>query len=95
MEVPRVGVESELQLPAYTTATATWDLSHVCNLHHSSWPCWFLNPLREARDGTRNLMVPSRDSFPLGHSRNSASVLFCNNKGSRPIMEAQEVGPDL
>ena len=30
MEVPRPGVKSELQLPAYTTATATWDLSQVC-----------------------------------------------------------------
>ena len=30
MEVPRRGVESELQLPAYITATATRDLS----LHH-------------------------------------------------------------
>ena len=36
MEVPRVGVKSELQLPAYTTATETPDLSHVCDLHHSS-----------------------------------------------------------
>ena len=25
MEVPRLGVESELQLPAYTTAIAMWD----------------------------------------------------------------------
>ena len=25
MEVARLGVESELQLPAYATATATWD----------------------------------------------------------------------
>ena len=31
MEVPRLGVESEMQLPAYTTTTATWDLSHVCD----------------------------------------------------------------
>ena len=31
MEVPRLGVELELQLPAYTTATATPDLSHVCD----------------------------------------------------------------
>ena len=31
-EVPRLGVESELQLPAYTTATATWDPSHICEL---------------------------------------------------------------
>ena len=35
LEAPRLGVESELQLPAY--ATATPDLSHVCDLHHSSW----------------------------------------------------------
>ena len=37
LEVPRLGVKSELQLPAYATATATWDRSHVCNLHHSLW----------------------------------------------------------
>ena len=29
-EVPRQGVELELQLPAYATATATQDLSHIC-----------------------------------------------------------------
>ena len=31
MEVPKLGVESELQLPAYTLATAMWDLSCVCD----------------------------------------------------------------
>ena len=36
MEVPRLGVETELQLPAYATATATLDLSLICDLHHSS-----------------------------------------------------------
>ena len=30
MEVPRLGVESELQLLAYTTATATRDRNHIC-----------------------------------------------------------------
>ena len=30
MEVPRLGVESELQLPAYTTVTAMPDPSLVC-----------------------------------------------------------------
>ena len=49
MEVPRVGVEMELQLLAYTTVTATWDPSHVCDLHHSSWQRQILNPLSEAR----------------------------------------------
>ena len=31
MEVPRVGAELELQLPAYTRATVTPDLSHICD----------------------------------------------------------------
>ena len=52
MEVPRLGVELELQLPAYAKATATQDLSHVYNLHHSSQQCWILNPLGKAREGT-------------------------------------------
>ena len=39
MEVPRLGVQLELQLPASTTATATatQDPSCVCELRHSSW----------------------------------------------------------
>ena len=40
------------------TATATWDPSCVCDLHHSSRQCWILNPLSEARGQTCNLMVP-------------------------------------
>ena len=54
MLVPRLGVESELQLPAYTTATG--DPSRVCDLHHSSRQPRILNPLSEARDGTSILM---------------------------------------
>ena len=56
MEIPRLRAESELQLPAYTTATATWDPSCVCDLQRSSQQCWLLNPLSEARDGTHILM---------------------------------------
>ena len=39
MEVPRLGVESELEQPATATATATatQDPSHTGSLHHSSW----------------------------------------------------------
>ena len=33
MEVPRLGVESELQPPAYARAPATRDPSLFCNLH--------------------------------------------------------------
>ena len=32
MEVPRLGVEAELQLLAYATATATQDSTHICHL---------------------------------------------------------------
>ena len=43
--IPRLGIELELQVSAYTTATATavLDLSCVCDLHHSSWHSWILN----------------------------------------------------
>ena len=50
MEVPRLGVELELQLLTYTTATAMQDPSRVCNLHRSLWQCKIFNPLMEARD---------------------------------------------
>ena len=60
VEVPRLGVELELQLPAYTTASATPDPSHICNLYHSAWPHQILNPLSEARDGTHILMDTSQ-----------------------------------
>ena len=60
MEVPRLGVESELSLPAYSRATAMGDPSCICDLHHSSLQRRILNPLNKARDRTRNLMVPSQ-----------------------------------
>ena len=44
--------QSELQLPVYTTATASRNPSLICDLHHSSRPCWILDPVREARDRT-------------------------------------------
>ena len=60
MEVPRQGVKVEQQLPVYTTATAMPDPGQVCELHHSSWQHWILNPLSEVRDGTHILMDASR-----------------------------------
>ena len=52
MEVPRLGLQSELQLPAYTTAKVMQDLSRVCKLHHNSQQYWITDPLSEASDGT-------------------------------------------
>ena len=59
MEVPMMGVESELQLPAYATTTAMWDPGHICEIHHSSQQCWILNPLHEARYQTQVLVDTS------------------------------------
>ena len=63
MEDPRLGVESELQLPAYTTATVMQDLSHVYDLHHSLWQRWILNLLSKARDRTCVLMDATQIRF--------------------------------
>ena len=63
MEVSRLGVEWELQLPAYTTATAIADPIHVCNLHHSSQQCRVRNPLNQTRDWTHIPMDTSRVRF--------------------------------
>ena len=53
----------ELQLPAYTTATAMPDPSRICDLNHSSWQYWILNPLSQVRDQTCNLVVTSQIRF--------------------------------
>ena len=71
MEVMRVGVELELQVPAYTIARATQDPSCICELHHSSWQHWILNPLSKARNGTLILMDASWVLNPLSHCGNS------------------------
>ena len=56
MDVPRLEVESELQLLAYTRATAVPDPSHICDLGRKLGQCQIFNPLSEARDRTHILM---------------------------------------
>ena len=77
MEVPRLGVQSQLQLPAYTTATATKNPSHICDLHRISQQHWILNPLSNARDWTRNLMVLSRICFCCATMGTHVVYSFC------------------
>ena len=59
MGVPRLGVTSELELLAHTTTTAAQDLSHICDLHHSSWQHQIPDLLSKARDQIRLLMDTS------------------------------------
>ena len=76
MEAPRLGVESELQLPAYTTATATSDPSRICDPYHSSWQCQILNPLSEVKDQTCKLMNTSLVLNLLTYNGNSETSLL-------------------
>ena len=71
MEVPRLGVESKLQLPAYTTTTATPDQSSICNLHHSSWQCQIPDPLARPEIKPPSSWIPVVDSFLLQHNGHS------------------------
>ena len=68
MEVPRPGVESELQLPAYATATATPAPSCICDPHHNLWQRRILDPLNKARDQTHVLMDTSQVLNLLSHN---------------------------
>ena len=53
---PRLGMVPELQMLAYATAAALWDLIHMFSLHHSSRLCQILNSLSETRDWNHVLM---------------------------------------
>ena len=73
MEVLRLGVESELQLPAYATATAMPDLSRICDLHCSLWQHQIVIPLREVRDRPCLLRGTSE---VLNHLSNNGNSCF-------------------
>ena len=57
MEVPRLGVKSELQLASLRHSHSN------SNLHHNSWQCWIPKPLSKARDWTCILLDPSQICF--------------------------------
>ena len=86
MEVPRLGVKSELQLLAYPTATATPGLSLICDLHHSSRQCWILNLLSGAGDGTQVLMDTGQVHTPRNHKRNSCVLILDKNFKLSPVI---------
>ena len=74
----RARVELELQLPGYATVTATQDLSHVCDLHHSSVQHQILNPPSKASSmhGICILLNTSHVLNPLSHNGNSMYLFF-------------------
>ena len=75
MDVPKIGVKSKLYLLDCMPTTMR-DPSLICDLQHSSWQHWILNPLSEARDETDIVMNTSQVCNPLSHTRNSLLFLF-------------------
>ena len=90
MEVPRLGVESELKLPAYATATATatQEPSHICDLHCPLWQHQILNPLSKARDQTHILMDTSLILFQCTTMGTPRRVILI--ECHKPTTSAQE-----
>ena len=63
LDIPRLGVKSELWLQANTTATAVQDPSLICDLHHSSQQHQIPDPLGEAKHRTCFFMDTSQICF--------------------------------
>ena len=76
LEVPWLGVESEMKLQAYVRATAAWDPSHIFDLSHSLQQRQILNPVTEVRDWTRIVMDTSRGLNPVSYKGNSSLALL-------------------
>ena len=72
----QASVKSELQLPAYTIATAMPDPSCVCNLHLSSQQNQMFNPLSKARDQTHVFMDTSLVHYHWAKTGTPKQIIF-------------------
>ena len=81
IEVPGLGAELELQLLAYTTATAMRDLSHICDLHHSSQQAvrghWASHLTHWARPGVEPTTSQTLVGFISAEPQWELHQLFC------------------
>ena len=76
MEVPRLGVESELQLPACTTGHSNAGSELYLQTTLQLVATLDLNPLSEARDQTYILKETIQALNPLSHNGNSPNGIF-------------------
>ena len=77
MEVPRLGVKLQLQLPAYTTATATPNLSMSATNTIAHGNAGSFNPMNKAGDQTCIFIDTSHVLNLLSQNRfNSPSFFF-------------------
>ena len=64
-------IELELQVLAYSTATAVLDPSCICDPHHSSQQCQILNSLSGGQESNLHPYGYQSSSFLLSHNGNS------------------------
>ena len=74
--------------PIGATATATKDMSRICNLHHSSQECWIPNPKSKARDQTGILMDTSGIHFRCTRKGTPSFFLKNINYKEQPPLNA-------
>ena len=70
------------------------DLSRVCDLHHSSWQRRILHLLSEARDQTRNHVVPSQIRFHCTMMGTPAAYFGMHQKNTGGCMARRGEGHD-
>ena len=94
MKVLRLGVESEMQLLAYTTAIAAPDPTCICDLCNSLQQCWIFNPMSEYKNQTSILMDTSQIHNPLSHSGNSRTnnlKILWKHKITKTILRRKKI----
>ena len=64
---------------------ATPDLSQICDLHHSPWQCWILNPLSKATVPIWVLMDTSRVSYHWA-TMGTLPITFLKRPSDRSIL---------
>ena len=92
METPRLGVELEVQLQAYATATATWDPSHVYNLHHSSTAMPDPQPTHQMRPGIEPASSGTLVRFISAVPQQELCIIFIEPFESRRMGAAKKGG---
>ena len=97
MEIPRLGVKSELQLPvtATATATATPDLSHICDQHHSSQQHRILNPQSKGQGSNPRPYGYLLGLLLLSHDGNSPNCSISKTGPKAPRQQGAEIFGDL
>ena len=85
LEVPRLGVQWELQLLAYATATATPDPSRVCDLHRSTRQHWILNSPKWGQGSNLHPHGYQLGLLLLSHDRSSENC--CLTALSSPVLQ--------